>query len=103
MFYVDDGCPSESDEAPDDIVGSYQSKSFLAGVRCCGKVWGARSCATVGNCPADFTTYDDAVSKCASVGGRLCTKQELLGDVCCGTGGSCDSRAVWTSTKDAGK
>ena len=43
-------------------------------------------------------TFDDAVAMCEGNNGRLCTKEELLSDICCGTGGSCDSYAVWTST-----
>ena len=43
-------------------------------------------------------TYDDAVSQCESENMRLCTKNELFTDVCCGTGGGCDKYAVWTST-----
>ena len=101
MIYVDDGCHSEADQSHDDFAGSFQPKSFSAGVRCCGMEKG--TCVTIGSCPADFTTYDDAASKCASKGGRLCTKQELLSDVCCQTGGDCDSWRVWTSTKMSGK
>ena len=43
-------------------------------------------------------TYDEAVSKCESQNMRLCTKNELFTDVCCGTGAGCDKWPVWTST-----
>merc|ERR1712228_281993 len=29
---------------------------------------------------------------------RVCTKDELLSEVCCGSGGDCDNHPVWTST-----
>ena len=99
MYYVEDGCQSEEGIA-DDFVGSFQAKSFSAGVRCCGVK--SVKCVTLGFCPGDFTNYDDAASKCSSINGRLCTKEELLSDVCCGTGGDCDNWPVWTSTSMPG-
>ena len=98
-YYVDDGCQSEG-STPDDMAGSFQSKdSYNAFIRCCSV--DATECTTVSSdCkePTYATTYDDAVSQCESQGLRLCTKDELLTDVCCGTGGSCDNYAIWTST-----
>merc|ERR1712020_667205 len=38
------------------------------------------------------------VEQCADKDYRLCTKEELMSDECCGTGGNCDSHLVWTST-----
>ena len=58
------------------------------------------TCVTKGACPTDATTYDYAVSECTQTGHRLCTKDELLSDVCCRTGGDCDNFPVWTSTSD---
>ena len=58
------------------------------------------TCATIGSCPADATSYDYAVSECTQMGQRLCTKDELLSDVCCRTGGDCDNFPVWTSASD---
>ena len=113
MFYVDDGCHTEGGRK-DDVEGTYKSILFQAGVRCCAI--DGRSCKTLGKCPSDKTTYYDAVSKCASINARLCTKDELLKqeyrwskdgvrlrEVCCGTGGSCDHYAVWTSTQGSGE
>ena len=98
LYYVDDGCHSE-DSSPDDIVGFYQSKSSYAFVRCC-YTRGATSCSTISDCEdsGDLVTFEEAVQKCATDGQRLCTKDELLEEICCGTGGSCDSYGVWTST-----
>ena len=42
--------------------------------------------------------YFDAEAECVELGMRLCTKDELLSNMCCGTGGQCDSKLVWTST-----
>ena len=56
-------------------------------------------CETPGRCNGrNGITFSDAVGKCTKRGQRLCTKEELLSDFCCGTGGNCDSHAVWTST-----
>jgi len=98
LYYVDDGCHSE-DSSPDDIVGFYQSKSSYAFVRCCSTFRGT-SCSTISDCEdsGDLVTYEEAVQKCATYGQRLCSKDELLEEICCGTGGSCDSYGVWTST-----
>ena len=97
MYYVDDGCHSEG-STPDDIVGFYQLSSSYAFVRCCST--DGTSCSTQSNCKDsnDLVTYADAEAECATNGQRLCTKDELLTDICCGTGGQCDSAEVWTST-----
>ena len=85
----------------DNIVGSYQPKSFKANVRCCSME--GDKCNTLGNCPDDALTFDEARTKCESAGYRLCTKKELLSDVCCDTGGNCDLYDVWTSTSITGR
>ena len=50
-------------------------------------------------------SYDDAVTYCASKERRLCTKAELLSDICCTkqvdpANQNCDSYPVWTNTPD---
>ena len=96
-YYVDDGCHSEG-STPDDVVGFYQSEDATAYIRCCST--DGTTCSTESNCQNtnDLVTYADAETECAANGMRLCTKDELLTDICCGTGGQCDSYAVWTST-----
>ena len=94
-WYVDDGCNTESDDSPVDFTGSYQPNSFQAGVRCCST--DGSQCTTLGTCPGG-TTYSDAAEKCADDGKRLCTKDELRSEICCFTGGNCDSSEIWTST-----
>jgi len=101
-YYVDDGCHSENN-TPDDVVGFYQSESSTAFVRCCSTdAAGSIDCDTVSNCrdSSDLVTYADAETECAAKGMTVCTKDELLSDICCGTGGNCDSAAVWTSTPE---
>ena len=95
-FYVDDGCHSEVDDSSDDVVGSFKPKSFKAGVRCCAN--DGNTCITNVECGKGYMTYENAYSHCFAIGHRLCTKDELLSDICCGTGGDCDSHEVWTST-----
>ena len=99
MYWVEDGCTENGNE-PD---GSFKPTSYKSGVRCCSN--DGKQCITPEdfNCPEDNMSYDAAVSKCAETDHRLCTKDELLSKVCCGTGGSCDSDLVWTSTTQEGR
>ena len=94
---VDDGCQSEGSN-PDDYDAFYQLESGLAYVRCCSD--DGASCDTISNCldSDDLVNYADAEALCLADGLRLCSMDELLTDICCGTGGQCDSRLVWTST-----
>jgi len=97
-YYVDDGCHSEN-VTPDDVTGFYQTETSEAFVRCCSD--DASSCTTVNDCTNsnNLMSYAGAEDECTAIGMRLCTKDELLTDVCCGAGGQCDSAAVWTSTQ----
>ena len=97
-FWVDDGCKGTGTSHD----GSFHDQSYQAGVRCCSN--DGSTCTT----PEDFSCKDDemlsygeAVSKCSD-NGRLCSKDELLSGICCGTGGGCDSYEVWTSTSESG-
>ena len=96
-YYMDDGCHSDSN-TPDDYAGIYESEFTEAGVRCCSS--DGTSCSTPSSCTSsnDLKNNVDAAAECAADGMRLCTKNELLSDICCGTGGQCDSNLVWTST-----
>ena len=107
-WYVDDGCHSECrivngkqhciDGIDDDYIGTFQTNSFGAGVRCCSN--DGTTCKTQkGACPGE-STYSEALKKCSDIGMRLCTKAELLTEMCCKTGGWCDSHPVWTSTTE---
>ena len=103
-FYLDDGCQTTGP----DIAGVFEKKSFQAGLRCCSM--DGKSCLTPGSCgfldqqicsdpgEANLMNFDEAISNCTALSRRLCTKNELLGGVCCGTGGCCDLALIWTST-----
>ena len=97
-FYVDDGCHTDGGKA-DDFAGTYELPSFEAGVRCCSM--DGTTCNTFGLCPGQ-STYYDAVRECEERKMRLCTKDELFTEICCGTGGQCDNHQVWTSTLKPG-
>ena len=75
-------------------------KSYQAGVRCCS--CDGKSCQTDLRCPADHMSYDNANAECHKKGLRLCTKDELLDRVCCGTGGDCNRHLIWTSPTEPG-
>ena len=96
---VDDGCQSER-RTPDDFEAFYQPESFGAYVRCCS--YDGSSCVTPESCRNKrfLVSYADAETKCKDLGMRLCTWDELLTDICCGTGGDCDNYLVWTSTAE---
>ena len=93
MFWVDDGCPSSGIHR---VEGSFQITSYRAGVRCCSN--NGMSCTTPAFCYNNKMSFHDASSNCSEYGRRLCTKKELLGGLCCDTGGNCDYHEVWTST-----
>lgn len=95
-YWVDDGCQTESDDSPDDVVGYFEDPNApVAAARCCNTE--GTSCSTPEMCPR-LLTYAQASSKCTQDGKRLCTKDELLSNMCCGKGGNCDSYKVWTGT-----
>jgi len=95
FHYVTDGCGEE-------IIGHYETKNFKAGYRCCSH--DGQTCttpnATIPHCGRNLLkkNFEEASSICKSNKQRLCTDQELLTGVCCGTGGLCDDGEVWTST-----
>ena len=78
---------------------TYTTSTETAGTMCCPIAGGA--CA--GTC-ASASTWSTAVLSCALNGMRLCSKDELLSQVCCGQGDTtCDASAVWTLTVRGGK
>ena len=97
-FYVDDGCHIDGGKA-DDFAATYELPSFKAGVRCCSM--NGTTCDTFGKCPGK-SKYCDAVRECEGKNMRVCTKDELLSEICCGSGGDCDNHPVWTSTLESG-
>ena len=102
-FYVDDGCHTEKSGkksgGKDDYNATFELSSFEAGVRCCSM--DGTTCDTFSKCPGK-STYCDAVRECEEKKMRVCTKDELLSEICCDTGGQCDNHPVWTSTLEPG-
>lgn len=100
LYWMDDGCQSDQSDKPhrkDDVFGRYELSAVpAAGVRCCSQ--NGSTCSSPNSCPQQLP-FDQAKAVCTALGQRLCTKDELLTDMCCGTGGSCDHYAVWTSTR----
>ena len=92
VSWVEDGCPRLGKK----VNGNYQPNSHGHCVRCCSN--DGRECITPLDCAYthNLISYYDSVSKCKEYEKRLCQKEELLNDVCCGTGGGGDSIAVWT-------
>jgi len=84
-YYVDDGCHSEGTTA-DDVTGFFQSETSEAFVRCCSS--DGSLCDTVNDCTNsnNLMNYANAEEECNAIGMRLCTKDELLTEVCCGSG-----------------
>jgi len=97
-YWVDDGCHTEHDRHPVDYVGAYlQGTQAGAFARCCAG--DGSSCTSPQNClKGQPGTYAAASAVCHDLGLRLCTKNELISEVCCLTGGQCDNSPVWTSS-----
>jgi len=97
-YWVDDGCHTEHDRHPVDYVGAYlQGTQDGAFARCCAG--DGSSCTSPQNClKGQPGTYAAASAVCHGLGLRLCTKDELISEVCCDTGGLCDNSPVWTSS-----
>ena len=95
-FWVDDGCIGHR-TSEKNFHGSFHGRAYEAGVRCCAH--DGSSCTTPLSCANnEMRSYDDAVSTCSGITRRLCSKDELLDGLCCGSGGDCDVHEVWTST-----
>ena len=62
-------------------------------VRCCSK--NGKTCVTPKRCMT--TTLARAQARCAKMGRRICTAEELAKNKCCGTGCGFDSRLTWHS------
>ena len=86
-----DGCP-KSGKSPRSKEMSSKSKMLAKGaVRCCSK--NGKTCITPKLCMT--TTLARAQARCAKMGRRICTAEELAKNKCCGTGCGFDSRLTW--------
>jgi len=96
-YWADDGCHTESGETmADDYIGGWIGESHRFGVRCCS----ATACKPGFTCKRDGKTHAEAVAICKDMGLELCSKAQILSEMCCQTGGQCDNRPVWTSTPE---
>lgn len=94
-----EGCTGEKDNKPIDHLSRGLQLDGKAAVRCCQHSTGNLQCASsVVNCPMG-KTYVEGKKICEDHGMRLCTKDELESNVCCGTGCNFDSWLIWTSTE----
>ena len=105
-YYVDDGCQTNDEDSPvPSYYGTFLPKSSTAGALCCNGTADV-SCIAVPedySCTENATIYDEAYNYCKEKGNRLCTKSELLSNICCGVGGNCDNHPVWTSSTNTGR
>ena len=89
------GCPKRLLESnPNDIQNSQDmiSDSQTSAVRCCSLDGG--SCESkIPDCST--LSFSKAQQKCSEFRMRLCTKEELSNNICCGTGCSFDLELVW--------
>ena len=68
------------------------SKSAKGAVRCCSK--NGKTCVTPKPCMKK-ATYAMAQARCAKMGRRVCTADELAKNKCCGTGCWFDYKLTW--------
>ena len=96
-YFVASACPT----ANDLNEGQYIPPSTKAGVMCCKQPLGS-GCVSEGNCNVNAKTLQGAIFTCFIHGLRLCTRSELLSNICCGLNVHCDKVPVWSSTEEGG-
>lgn len=92
---VADGCPASMG------LQNAQLRPAMTGrgsVRCCSMAGDRCETQTVG-CLRGVSFFE-ANAHCHAHGLRLCSRQELDGGVCCGTGCGFDGRRIWTFTPE---
>merc|ERR1719210_167870 len=100
-FWAFDGCWDKPGSFHLGLTrgAALDEKSNTAAVRCCSM--DGSTCKTPGSCPSG-KDHSEAVTICSALNMRLCTLDELLADVCCGTGCNFDYMTnVWTSSEVA--
>jgi hypothetical protein len=98
-YWVDDACHSDA-RPKDDFTGRWWPTNKKVGVKCCSNTEVKCIHGYTCNTHKEAKTYGEAISICREKGDyHLCTKDEILSDICCQTGGLCDHRPVWTSTR----
>ena len=87
------GCNADNANAiqhNQDMISTTQTGA----VRCCSFDGG--SCES----KCSILTFSNAKQKCSEFGLRLCTVEELAGNICCGTGCEFDRELVWYTKGD---
>lgn len=98
-YWVNDGCTSDTQNSQSNLQGDFRAPDELHGVRCCNDA--GTDCTTSWQCNSRTQlTYEQATQYCARESRRLCTKDEINKQICCGTGGMCDLASVWTKTSN---
>jgi len=90
-----DGCLNQNTEV--DSATTYAGSDATASVRCC--TMSGDSCDSdhlPGGCQSG-KTYTEAVSICEANGERLCTHEEILDRLCCGSGCQFDGHQIWVA------
>lgn len=97
-----EGCTTEHDHKQRDYLPRELKLDARAAVRCCLHTRGRIECASSSvGCPKQ-KTYAEGKKICEDKSMRLCSKDELESNVCCGTGCNFDSFLIWTSTEFVG-
>jgi len=111
-YYVSqDGCSSEAQWAINFEAHKNHGRQCLHrnatqtknAVRCCAK--DGLSCYSENSkteCYGTAKTHDEAEAICDADGKRLCTGEELEGNICCKSGCMYDLKVAWTSDKCSG-
>ena len=94
-FFVGNACARD---------GSFEPKSSKARALCCK--FDGSSCIAVPNSSCEKNKlnlrYHDAEVECQKIGHRLCSKDELLSNMCCKASENCDQSSIWTLTSESG-
>ena len=96
-YWTDYACPTLGK----NNNGRWDPKARRYGVRCCGSLSNGKdseTCTVSSNLTRNIMTYDEAKSKCAEMGYRLCTVNDLLDGMCCKVEGGDSRLRIWTST-----
>ena len=90
-----DGCPKNKGVRP--AQNSNPNRNSINSVRCCSK--NGDTCVTPKPCLK--TTLVKAQERCARMGKRLCTEDELARNTCCGTGCNFDNTQIWSADSNS--
>ena len=87
LHNVTNGCVSKF---PRDVT--LQSADEEHSVRCCNEV--GDTCTSPEPCQL-ASTYREAILTCYDLGLRLCSRNEMVSNMCCGTGCQINQKTTW--------